>query len=111
LAFAAGTLVGVASTINGYRALATKGYPSVVIYVAQERVCSSEPVSALLFSTARPGAADQHLFHAELKDIPHDVNRIERLAVEQFYDREAELRRAVTSAGNAERRRAASPRR
>jgi glycerol-3-phosphate O-acyltransferase len=76
-------------------------------YVAQGRVRSSEAVSALLFATARQVAADQHLlepaadlaerreaFHAEMQAILRDVNRVEQNAVEQFYARETESRRA-----------------
>lgn len=75
-------------------------------YVAQNRVRSSEPVSTLLFGTARQVAADQGLlepapdlaerrkaFHAELGDILRDVNHVEKIATEQFYEREAEARR------------------
>lgn len=78
-------------------------------YVAQGRVRSSEPVSTLLFATARQVAADQQLlepapdltalreaFHTELRDILRDVNHVERIAREQFYARESETRRAHT---------------
>jgi glycerol-3-phosphate O-acyltransferase len=76
-------------------------------YVAQGRVRSNEPVSMLLFTTARQVAADQHLlepaadlgerreaFHAELKAILRDANRVERVAGKQFIAREADARRA-----------------
>jgi glycerol-3-phosphate O-acyltransferase len=66
-------------------------------YVAQGRVLSSEPVSTLLFATARQVAADQHLleslpdlddrrdaFHAELRAILCDVDHVERIARKQF---------------------------
>jgi glycerol-3-phosphate O-acyltransferase len=74
-------------------------------YVAQGRVLSSEPVSTLLFATARQVAADQHLlesvpdlddrreaFHAELKTILRDVDHVERIAREQFSEREIQSR-------------------
>jgi len=71
-------------------------------YVAQDRVRSSEPVSTLLFATARQVAADQGLFelcrslghrreafHAELRTILRDINEVERIARQQFAVREA----------------------
>jgi glycerol-3-phosphate O-acyltransferase len=74
-------------------------------YVAQQRVRSSEPVSALLFATAGQVATDQQLlepgpglaerrraFHAEMREILSDVNRVEQVAVQQFWAREAESR-------------------
>jgi glycerol-3-phosphate O-acyltransferase len=71
-------------------------------YVAQGRVRSSEPVSTLLFATARQVAVDQHLlestpdlddrreaFRTELQAILRDVDHVERMARKQFRDREA----------------------
>jgi glycerol-3-phosphate O-acyltransferase len=71
-------------------------------YVAQGRVRSSEPVSTLLFATARQVADDQHLlestpdlddrreaFRTELQAILRDVDHVERMARKQFRDREA----------------------
>lgn len=71
-------------------------------YVAQDRVRSSEPVSTLLFATARQVAADQGLFescrslghrreafHSELRTILRDINEVERIARQQFAVREA----------------------
>ena len=76
-------------------------------YVAQGRVRSNESVSALLFTTARQVAADQHLleqspnlserrqaFVAELRDILRDMNTVEQISAQQFVEREAERRRA-----------------
>jgi len=70
-------------------------------YVAQDRVHSSEPVSTLLFATARQVAADQGLFescgslgerreafHTELQTILRDINDIEQIARRQFTARE-----------------------
>jgi glycerol-3-phosphate O-acyltransferase len=70
-------------------------------YVAQDRVHSSEPVSTLLFATARQVAADQGLFesctslgdrreafHTELRTILRDINDIEQIARRQFAARE-----------------------
>lgn len=81
-------------------------------YVAQGRVRSNEPVSTLLFMTARQVAADQGLlepaadladrreaFHAELRAILRDVNRVERIAGEQFFAREAAVRQGNTLEG------------
>ena len=75
-------------------------------YVAQNRVRSTESVSALLFATARQVAADQHLlepaadlverrtaFRDELRDILRDMDRVEQISREQFYAREMERRR------------------
>jgi glycerol-3-phosphate O-acyltransferase len=70
-------------------------------YVAQNRVRNSEPVSTLLFATARQVAADQRLFepgpdlavrreafHAELKTILRDVDHVEQIGRQQFIARE-----------------------
>jgi glycerol-3-phosphate O-acyltransferase len=75
-------------------------------YVAQGLVRSSEPVSTLLFATARQVAADQHLlepaadledrrkaFYSELRGILRDVNHVERMARDQFFAREVQARR------------------
>ncbi len=75
-------------------------------YVAQGRVRSNEAVSALLFATARQVAADQHLlemtadlderraaFLAELRAVLNDMDKVEQVAREQFYEREMEQRR------------------
>ena len=74
-------------------------------YVAQNRVRSTEAVSALLFATARQVAADQHLlepaadlverrtaFRDELRGVLRDMDKIERISREQFYVREMERR-------------------
>jgi glycerol-3-phosphate O-acyltransferase len=74
-------------------------------YVAQNRVRSTESVSALLFATARQVAADQDLlspaddldrrrkaFHAELCGILDDMDSVEQLARTQFGEREAQRR-------------------
>ncbi|EUA33139.1 glycerol-3-phosphate acyltransferase domain protein [Mycobacterium xenopi 4042] len=76
-------------------------------YVAQGRVRSSEPVSTLLFATARQVAADQHLlepgpdlaerrtaFRQELRDILRDFNHVEQIARSRFIAREIEARQA-----------------
>ncbi len=76
-------------------------------YIAQGRVRSSEPVSTLLFATARQVVADQNLlqpaddlgerrsaFLHELRAILRDVDHIEQIARAQFVVREAEARRA-----------------
>jgi glycerol-3-phosphate O-acyltransferase len=83
-------------------------------YVAQGRVRSSEPVSTLLFTTARQVVADQHLlepapdlaqrrdaFHAELKSILRDANRVERIAGQQFFAREEQSRRGRSESTQA----------
>ena len=70
-------------------------------YVAQNRVRSTEAVSALLFATARQVAADQHLlepaadlverrtaFRDELRDVLRDMDKVEQISREQFYVRE-----------------------
>jgi glycerol-3-phosphate O-acyltransferase len=75
-------------------------------YVAQRRVSSSEPVSTLLFATARQVVADQGLlkpapdlverriaFRRELQAILQDFNHVARIARSQFVAREAESRR------------------
>jgi glycerol-3-phosphate O-acyltransferase len=74
-------------------------------YVAQDRVRSNDAVSALLFATARQVAADQHLlepaadlderraaFLGELRAVIRDMDKVERIAREQFYAREMERR-------------------
>jgi glycerol-3-phosphate O-acyltransferase len=79
-------------------------------YVAQNRVCTTESVSALLFATARQVVADQHLlepaadllerrtaFRDELRDVLRDMDKVEEMAREQFYVREME-RRALREA-------------
>jgi glycerol-3-phosphate O-acyltransferase len=71
-------------------------------YVAQRRVRSSEPVSALLFATAYQVLGDQHLldakgdlpeardrFYHEFRAILRDIDYVERIAHEQFFEREA----------------------
>jgi glycerol-3-phosphate O-acyltransferase len=76
-------------------------------YVAQGRVSSSEPVSTLLFATARQVAADQHLlepapdlaerrtaFRQELRDILRDFDHVAQLARKRFIAREIEARQA-----------------
>ena len=75
-------------------------------YVAQDRVRSNESVSALLFTTARQVAADQHLleasadlderrmaFLAELRGILGDMDNVEQFSREQFVEREVKRRR------------------
>ncbi|MGH3959634.1 glycerol-3-phosphate 1-O-acyltransferase [Mycobacterium sp.] len=75
-------------------------------YVAQGRVRSSEPVSTLLFATARQVVADQHLlepaadlgehriaFRRELRAILSDFDHVGAIARNQFSAREAEARR------------------
>ena len=79
-------------------------------YVAQNRVRSTESVSALLFATARQVVADQHLlepaadllerrtaFRDELRDVLRDIDKVEEISREQFYVREME-RRALRDA-------------
>jgi glycerol-3-phosphate O-acyltransferase len=79
-------------------------------YAAQGRVRTTESASALLFPTARQVAADQHLlesapdlaerradFLAELRSILRDMDRVEEIAREQFYGREAKRRKAETA--------------
>ena len=73
-------------------------------YAAQGLVKNTEPVSALLFATARQVAADQklleaapdlrarrHAFLTELRGIVADMERIYQLSREQFYARETAL--------------------
>jgi glycerol-3-phosphate O-acyltransferase len=68
-------------------------------------VRTTESVSALLFATARQVVADQHLlepaadllerrtaFRDELRDVLRDMDKVEEMAREQFYDREMERR-------------------
>jgi glycerol-3-phosphate O-acyltransferase len=75
-------------------------------YVAQGRVQSRESVSALLFTTARQVAGDQHLlesaadlaerrraFRDELRGILTDMNKVDRYSREQFYARERSRRK------------------
>lgn len=70
-------------------------------YVAQGRVRSNESVSALLFTTARQVVADQNLleraadlserreaFVHELRGILGDMDAVEQIAREQFFERE-----------------------
>jgi glycerol-3-phosphate O-acyltransferase len=74
-------------------------------YVAQDRVRSNEAVSALLFTTARQVAADQHLlepaadlaerreaFVAELRGILRDMAEVEHISRQQFVARELDRR-------------------
>ena len=74
-------------------------------YVAQGRVRSSEPVSTLLFATARQVVADQKLlapasdlaerriaFRRELRNILRDFDYVERIARNQFVAREFKAR-------------------
>jgi len=75
-------------------------------YAAQGRVRSSEPVSTLLFATARQVVADQHLlepaadlakrriaFRRELRDILRDFNHVGQIARNRFVAREIEAQR------------------
>jgi glycerol-3-phosphate O-acyltransferase len=75
-------------------------------YVAQGRVHSSEPVSTLLFATARQVLADQNLlkpaadlaerriaFRQELRGILADLDHVSQIARNQFVAREIEARR------------------
>ncbi|HYB35420.1 MAG TPA: glycerol-3-phosphate 1-O-acyltransferase [Mycobacterium sp.] len=75
-------------------------------YAAQGRVPSSEPVSTLLFATARQVVADQHLlepaadlaerriaFRRELRDILRDFNHVGQIARNRFVAREIEAQR------------------
>ncbi|MGA8328869.1 MAG: glycerol-3-phosphate 1-O-acyltransferase [Mycobacterium sp.] len=75
-------------------------------YVAQGRVQSSEPVSTLLFATARQVVADQGLlkpapdltdrrleFRRELQAILQDFDHVGHIARKQFFAREAEAGR------------------
>ena len=72
-------------------------------YVAQGRVRSSEPVSTLLFATARQVVADQDLlkpapdladrriaFRRELRSILQDFDHVAQIARNQFVAREIE---------------------
>ena len=81
-------------------------------YVAQNRVRSTESVSALLFATARQVVADQNLlepaadlaerrtaFRDELRGILADMDKVEQIAREQFYAREMERRESAQRAG------------
>lgn len=74
-------------------------------YVAQGRVQSTESVSALLFTTARQVAADQHLlepaadlqqrrlaFRRELHGILTDMDKVDRYSRKQFFARERSRR-------------------
>jgi glycerol-3-phosphate O-acyltransferase len=75
-------------------------------YVAQGRVRSSEPVSTLLFATARQVVADQQLlentpdlverrtaFRRELQGILKDFDHVAQIARNQFVAREIEARK------------------
>ncbi|WP_343708450.1 glycerol-3-phosphate 1-O-acyltransferase [Mycobacterium sp.] len=79
-------------------------------YVAQGRVRSSEPVSTLLFDTARQVVADQDLvkpgpdlaerrvaFRRELQAILQDFDHVAQIARQQFVAREVEARGAGRS--------------
>jgi glycerol-3-phosphate O-acyltransferase len=79
-------------------------------YVAQNRIRSTEAVSALLFATARQVAADQHLlepaadlverrtaFRDELRAVLRDMDMVEKISLQQFRAREME-RRALREA-------------
>jgi glycerol-3-phosphate O-acyltransferase len=74
-------------------------------YVAQRLVQSRESVSALLFTTARQVAADQHLlepaadlaerrraFRRELRGILTDMDKVDRYSRKQFFARERSRR-------------------
>jgi glycerol-3-phosphate O-acyltransferase len=74
-------------------------------YVAQRRIRSSEPVSALLFATAYQVLGDQNLldasgevtearagFYHELRAILRDIDHVEHIAHQQFFEREAVTR-------------------
>jgi glycerol-3-phosphate O-acyltransferase len=74
-------------------------------FVAQGRVRSSEPVSTLLFATARQVVADQNLiapasdlaerriaFRQELRNILRDFDYVEKIARNQFVAREFKAR-------------------
>ncbi len=74
-------------------------------FVAQGRVRSSEPVSTLLFATARQVAVDQELiapaadlaerrvaFRRELRNILRDFDYVEQIARNQFVAREFKAR-------------------
>ncbi|MBI3217673.1 MAG: glycerol-3-phosphate 1-O-acyltransferase [Mycobacterium sp.] len=76
-------------------------------YAAQTLIRSNESVSALLFATARQVAADQALltpapdlgdrrraFVSELRGILADMDRINVISREQFFEREAAARRS-----------------
>ena len=76
-------------------------------YVAQGRVRSSEPVSTLLFVTARQVVADQDLlkpapdladrrteFRRELRQILQDFDHVAQISRNQFVAREVEARGA-----------------
>lgn len=77
-------------------------------YVAQRRVRSSEPVSTLLFATARQVAADQQLlepaadlaerriaFRRELRGVLRDFDHVGQIARNRFVAREIEARRPM----------------
>jgi glycerol-3-phosphate O-acyltransferase len=79
-------------------------------YVAQNRIRSTEAVSALLFATARQVAADQHLlepaadlverrtaFRDELRAVLRDMDMVEKISLQQFRAREMQ-RRALREA-------------
>jgi glycerol-3-phosphate O-acyltransferase len=79
-------------------------------FVAQGRVSSNEPVSTLLFATARQVAADQNLlepaddllerrtaFLRELRGILRCFDHVAAIARKKFVDREAQARRGHAS--------------
>jgi glycerol-3-phosphate O-acyltransferase len=81
-------------------------------YAAQGRVRSNEAVSALLFATARQVVSDQGLlqpardlaerrgaFLTELRAILSDMDRVERVSIQQFTEREAQRRNQRLEAG------------
>lgn len=76
-------------------------------YVAQGRVRNNESVSALLFATARQVVADQNLltpaadlterrtaFRDELRGILLDMDKVDQISRDQFFQREALRRKA-----------------
>ena len=76
-------------------------------YVAQGRVRNNESVSALLFATARQVVADQNLltpaadltelrtaFRDELRGILLDMDKVDQVSRDQFFQREALRRKA-----------------
>jgi glycerol-3-phosphate O-acyltransferase len=82
-------------------------------YVAQGRVRSSEPVSTLLFATARQVVADQNLlkpaadlaerriaFRHELREILQDFDHVAEIARTQFVAREVAARRGDDDLGS-----------
>lgn len=82
-------------------------------FVAQGRVRSSEPVSTLLFATARQVAVDQELiapaadlaerrvaFRRELRNILRDFDYVEQIARNQFVACEFKARQDATESKN-----------